>query len=64
MGTVLSSKPKLFSEASYLGNFLLRGAFPTLYFDLLTNEIQGKRATQTLQAVNSLRKLVSSASLS
>ena len=55
MGTVLSSKPKLFSEASYLGNFLLRGAFPTLYFDLLTNEIQGKHATQTLQAVNSLR---------
>ena len=56
MGTVLSSKRKLFLETLYLGYFLPRGGFPTLYFDLLTNEIEGKHATQTCQAVNSLRQ--------
>ena len=30
--------------------------FPALYFHLLTNEIEGKQATQTCQAVNSLRQ--------
>ena len=33
---------------------LPRGVFP-LYSDLLANEIEGKPATQTCQAVNSLR---------
>ena len=44
---VLSSKEKLFSEM---------WGFPTLYFDMLVNEIEGKHMTQTCQAVNSLRE--------
>lgn len=32
--------------------FYQNGAFPTLYFDMLTNEIEGKDAKQTCQAVN------------
>ena len=30
--------------------------FPTLYFGLLTNEIEGKHETQTCQGVNLLRQ--------
>ena len=30
--------------------------FPTLYFNLLTNEIEGEHAKHTCQAVNSLRQ--------
>ena len=36
--------------------FYQNGAFPTLYFDMLTNEIEGKDAKQTCQAVNLLRQ--------
>ena len=30
--------------------------FPALYFNLLTNEIEGKHATETCEIVNSLRQ--------
>ena len=54
-GTVLSSKRKLLSETSYLGDISPHGVFPDLYFDLLTNEIEGKHVTHTCQRVSSIR---------
>ena len=48
-GIVLSSKRKLCSNTSYLGDCSSLGIFSVLYLGLLTH------ATQTCQAVNSLR---------
>ena len=39
-----------------LKRLLVKWGFPALYFNLLTNEIEDKHATQIFQAVNSLRK--------
>ena len=36
--------------------FLATWGFPFLYFDLLTNEIEGKHTAQTCQTINSLRQ--------
>ena len=48
-------KTEILSETSYLGDFSPRAVL-LLYFAFLTNKTEGKQATQTCQAVSSLKQ--------
>ena len=57
MGRFLWESAFIKTEIVFIPRRLLATwSFPDLYFDLLTNEIEGTDATQTCQAVNSLRQ--------
>ena len=65
--TILTFKRTFFLDSAFIKmeivfrNFVPRRllatwSLPDLYFDLLTNEIKDKHATETCQTVNSLRQ--------
>ena len=55
--TLLWNSAFIKTEITFIPRQLLATfGFPNFYFDLLTNEIEGKHATQIWQAVISLRQ--------